>query len=101
MTQKTENSSIILDFCDVLKLALWRPYEGPLYLKDEKELQSAMTQVRQYIISFLLPQIINKMDAQLTPQLSLVFMNLVNKAGEIEAHMRDYRKDKITHYQKV
>lgn len=101
LQKKINESSIVYDFCDLLELALWRPYDGPLYLRSEKELKSAMTQVRTYILNTFLPQLVNKTQPEMTAELSLKYMNLVNKGLDVESHMRDYKVVKADHFSKI
>jgi hypothetical protein len=49
-----------------------------------------MTQVTAYIMSYLVPKAINNSLPFLTPQLSLIYMDLLEQAMEIEGHLRDY-----------
>ena len=43
LMQAVGSSTIIDDMCDILAMALQRPYDGPIYLKSDKEIVSAMT----------------------------------------------------------
>lgn len=87
--------TIFEDIADILKLALWRPYDGPLYLKKDKELtKSAMTQVRHYIMSVLLPELVNKNMPFLTPKMSLIYLELVDRVRAVDEHLKSYAQAK-------
>ena len=83
--------TIFEDIAEILKLALWRPYDGPLYLKPDKELvNSAMTQVRSYIMTNVLPYLVNKSMVFLTPKYSLIYLQLVDRVRAIDDHLKNF-----------
>ena len=86
-----EDYTILEDIITILKLALWRPYDGPLYLKEDKMLvKSAMTQVRTYIMTTLVPSLVNKTMPNLTPKTSLLYLELVEQIRLVDAHLKNY-----------
>lgn len=70
------------------------------YDRDVKDtdIPKGMTQVKNYIMTYLVPTMINKSLTFLTPQLSLVYLDLLDQAMEIEGHLRDYGTPKKTHF---
>lgn len=74
--------------------------EHKVYEADMKDqdIPKGMTQVKNYIMTYLVPTMINKSLTFLTPQLSLVYMDLLDQAMEIEAHLRDYGTHKKKHF---
>ena len=68
--------SILVNLSRILRIALWKPYSGPEYTKDEKDLKKATTHVKSYIISYLLPATINKSLPFLDAELTLVYLHL-------------------------
>lgn len=101
--QKSDDESAIFDdMCDILKMALVRPFEGPIYLKDEKSLKSAMSNVRDYIMNTFIPQFVNKtLEVGMTPKRSLRFLELIDQASKIEDHFKDYKQVKIDHLARI
>lgn len=94
--------TIFEDISDILKLALWRPYDGPLYMRKDKELtKSAMTQVRHYIMSMSIPELVNKSMPFLTPKTSLIYLELVDQVRAVDSHLKSYAEAKERHYAKV
>ena len=99
---KCKNGDSILEvFANVVQLALWKPYTGPTYKDDGKDEQSAMTQVRSYIIGSLLPYMINKSLPFLSAELTVRYVELFDQAMDIEWHLRDSSDDKEAHMIKI
>lgn len=93
-----DGTSIFDDICVILKMALMRPYDGPIYLKDDKTLKSAMTNVREYIVNYFIPQLVNKsLEVEMTPKRSLSFLELINQASQIENHFKSWKNVRINH----
>ena len=65
------NETIIQSILHILHLALFVPYQGPTYTLDEKSLTKNTSQVKSYIISNLLPGIINKTLSSISGEVSL------------------------------
>lgn len=63
--------------------------------------QSAMTQVRSYIIGSLLPSFINKSLPFLSAELTVRYIELLDQAMDIEWHLRDSHDDKEAHMAKI
>lgn len=61
----------------------------------------AMTQVKNYILTNLLPTAINRSLSFISASLSLVYMELFEKAMEIEIHLRDNLDLKGRHMQNI
>lgn len=93
--------TIFEDIAIIIELALQRPYDGPLYKKHDEHLVSASTQVRQYIINFLIPSMINKSIEFVTPKLSLIYMKLIEKARAFDEHLKDWKETKPKHYLRI
>ena len=55
------------------------------------------TQVKAYIMSYLLPFIINKSLKFLNADLTAVYLLLIQQAMQIEGHLRDYGQIKMKH----
>ena len=55
----------------ILHLALFVPYSGPTYTIEDNKLTKNTTQVKSYIISNLLPGIINKSLSNMSPEVSV------------------------------
>ena len=66
--------------------------------KEQDKNTKAMTQVKSYIISYLLPKAINRSLKFLTPKLTLIYLQVINKAMEIEVHLRDLLEIKVKHF---
>lgn len=88
-------------FAHVIQLALWRPYTGPTYKDDGKDEQTAVTQVRSYIMRSLLPTFINKSLPFLSGDLTIRYLELFEQAMEIEVHLRDSVDCKKHHMEKI
>jgi hypothetical protein len=73
-----------------LKLGLTKPQRS--YAPDTKDQDKVreMTQVKSYIMSYLVPKAVNSSLSFLTPQLTLIYIDLLDQAMEIEGHLRDY-----------
>jgi hypothetical protein len=82
----------------LLKLGLTKEQRN--YSEDTKDQDKVkeMTQVKSYIISYLVPKAINSSLTFLTPEMSLIYMDLLDQAMEIEGHLRDYGTLKKTHF---
>lgn len=92
LQRQTDESVIFEDICDILKMALVRPYDGPVYLKDEKTIKTAMSNVRDYIINTFIPQFVNKtLEVGMTARRSLRFLELADQASKIDSHFKDYK----------
>lgn len=57
-----------------------------------------MTQVKSYIISYLVPKAINSSLCFLTPDLSLTYLGLLEQTMTIEEHLKEYNPIRIAHY---
>lgn len=88
-------------FASVIQLALWKPYSGPTYKDDGKDEETAMTQVKGYIMGFLLPSFVNKSLPFLSAELTIRYLELFDQAMDIEVHLRDSLEDKKQHMEKV
>ena len=84
-----------------MQLALWRPYTGPTYKDDGKDEQSAMTQVKSYIVGSLLPYMINKSLPFLSAELTVRYIELFDQAMDIESHLRDSHEEKVVHMGRI
>lgn len=93
--------SILEVFANVIQLALWKPYAGPTYMEDGKDEQTAMTQVRGYIMASLLPFLVNKSLPFLSSELTIRYLELFDQAMDIELHLRDSLEDKKLHMEKI
>lgn len=93
--------SIFEVFANVIQLALWKPYTGPDYMDDKKDEQTAMTQVRGYIMASLLPFLVNKSLPFLSGELTIRYMELFDQAMDIELHLRDSLEAKKEHMEKI
>lgn len=82
----------------LLKLGLTKPQRS--YAPDTKDQDKVreMTQVKSYIMSYLVPKAVNSSLSFLTPQLTLIYIDLLDQAMEIEGHLRDYGTQKKTHF---
>jgi hypothetical protein len=56
-----------------------------------------MTQVKSYILGYLLPKAINRSLKFLTPKLTLIYLQVIEKAMQIEMHMRPSLEPKVKH----
>lgn len=88
-------------FASVIQLALWRPYTGPTYKDDGKDEQPATTQVRGYIMGYLLPFLINKSLPFLSGELTIRYLELFDQAMDVEVHLRDSHDDKKQHMERI
>lgn len=61
----------------------------------------ANTQVKMYIITYLLPKAINKSLEFVTPELTVIYLELIHTAQEIEAHLKNYDELKVTHMEQI
>lgn len=66
--------SIFKNLSIILRIALWKPYSGPEYEKDESNLKKQTTHVKSYIMNYLLPAAINKSLPFLDAELSLIYL---------------------------
>ena len=102
LQNKEDESSIFEDICDILQMALVRPYDGPVYLKEDKDFQSGMSNVRDFIITNFIPQLVNKtLEAEMTPRRSLRLMMLADQATKIETHYKNWKQVKIDHLARI
>ena len=65
------NETIVQSILHILHLAIFVPYSGPTYTIEENKLTKNITAVKSYIISNLLPAIINKTLSNMTGEVSL------------------------------
>lgn len=89
------NKTIFENFSLLLKLALTKS-DNSLSKADKVEKQM-MTQVKQYIMSYSLPTIINKTLKNVNPEFTVIYLDLFVQAYKIEGHLRDYMQGKKTH----
>jgi len=65
--------------------------------KADKVEKPMMTQVKQYVMSYSLPTIINKTLKNVTPEFTVIYFELFVQAYKIEGHLRDYMQGKKDH----
>ena len=103
---KCKNGDTIFEvFAHLLQLALWKPYAGPTYQEEEDKNkhgeQTATTQVRNFIMAYLLPYTINKSLPFLSAGLTISYLELFDQAMDIELHLRDSLEAKEYHMAKI
>jgi len=76
----------------LLKLGLTKPYS------TEKTEEKGMTQVKLYIISYLIPKLINSSLSFATADLSLTYLGLLEQSMTIEEHLKEYNPIRANHY---
>jgi len=57
--------------------------------------------VKSYILGYLLPKAINRSLKFLTPKLTLIYLQVIEKAMQIEMHMRPLLEAKVKHLQLI
>ena len=67
---------------------------------SDKEIK-ANTQVKMYIITYLLPKAINKSLEFVTPELTVLYLEMINRAQEIEEHLKNYDELKFKHMEQI
>jgi len=82
--------------CNVIKLGLTNTRSA-----IEDRTVKANSQVKMYIITYLLPKAINKSLEFVTPELTVIYLELINRAQEIEEHLRNFDDLKITHMDQI
>lgn len=82
----------------LLKLGLTK--EHRTYAPDTKDQDKIkeMTQAKSYIMTYLVPKAVNSSLTFLTPQLTLIYFDLLDQAMEIEGHLKDYGTLKKNHF---
>ena len=57
--------------------------------------------MKSYILSYLLPKAINRSLPFLTPKLTLTYIQVIEKAMQIEMHLRPSLEPKVKHLQLI
>lgn len=82
---KCDNDKTCFDvIASLLKLGLTKPYSS------EKSEEKGMTQVKLYIISYLIPKIVNSSLSFSNADLTITYLGLLEQAMTIEEHLKDY-----------
>jgi hypothetical protein len=90
---KCDNNKTVFDIiASLLRLGLTKPYS------KERSDEKAITQVKTYIITYLVPKAINSSLCFLTSDLSLAYLGLLEQSMIIEEHLKEYNLIRITHY---
>lgn len=93
---KCDNGKTIFDMvASLLKLGLTKPQSR------EKSEEKAMTQVKAYIISYLVPKAINSSLSFVSADLSLTYLGLLEQSMAIEQHLKDYNPILMSHYEVI
>lgn len=79
----------------LLRLGLTKPHS------TEKSEEKAITQVKSYIISYLVPKAINSSLCFLTPDLTITYLGLLEQSMTIEEHLKDYNTARMAHYEVI
>lgn len=82
--------------CNVMKLGLTNTRAAA----SDREVK-ANTQVKMYIITYLLPKAINKSLEFVTPELTVIYLELINRAQEVEEHLKNSNELKVAHMDQV
>lgn len=86
---KCKNDKTILEnLASILKLALIKDKTD--FTDDPNKQVKAITQVKSFIISHIIPKFVNKSLKFLEPKHTLIYLDLFNQAMKIEGHLRDY-----------
>lgn len=70
-------------------------------MDDGKDEQTAVTQVRNFIMGSLLPSLVNKSLPFLSGDLTIRYLELFDQAMDIEVHLRDSVDCKLVHMEKI
>lgn len=90
---KCDNGKTCFDvIASLLKLGLTKPFS------KEKSEEKGMTQVKLYIISYLIPKIINSSLSFVNADLTLSYLGLLEQAMIIEEHLKEYNLIRANHY---
>ena len=89
---KCENGkSIFANISLLLRLALTNSRD----MTDSKD--KGMTKVKSYIIGYLFPLTVTKSLTFLTPELTVMYLEVMSQAQAIEGHFKDFQINKQSH----
>jgi hypothetical protein len=93
---RCDNNKTVFDvIANLLQLGLTKPYSR------EASEEKGMTQVKAYIMSYLVPKLINNSLSFTTADLTLTYMGLLEQAMIIEEHLKEYNTMRQSHYEVI
>ena len=66
--------------------------------RESKEDEKGMTKVKSYILSYLFPKAVNLSLNFLSPELTLIYLDIISQAQLVENHHAYYTNFKQNHY---